>query len=483
MPTTTNLSVTFDGVNDVPRLTGQNPVEWFDEYISYYSVHNSTADDILNSTAMLTGSDWTVKVMRFGASFDNLATITDMNGNAGRRIDFLELGYNSDVDLISTRVKFINGWDGDEHDIVLGAGNTESITLYAAVNNVTTGSGYVSSIVTGGEDTIVVGSGSVGTIRTGNGDAVVRIGANYADYVRTRDGNDKVTVGAGWVETASTGNGNDTVGLGAGGAGVVRTGNGNDKVNTAAGWVELISTGEGKDVVNVGAGGAGIVRLSGGDDMARVTPVGPDGGYIINGGGGSDTLDFSKFTAGVTFTLDGFGVYQNVTAPGSLGGGDGWFAETGVENLIGTAKGDRFTGDAAANDLKGKNGNDRLFGGEGNDRLDGGNNNDRLSGDEGRDVLIGGKGQDVLEGGRGNDVLRGNSGADVFVFGANSGTDKVFGYADDADSIRLVGHTGGFADLTIVDQGGDLKITHDGGTILLVGDAGLVLTASDFDFV
>ena len=472
MPTTETLTVTFDGINDVPRLAGSSDVEWNGDTIDLYSLWYGGPKDKFVFNASLTGTNWKLKLLR-PAGEDNMAVIKDIDAGAGREIRYLELGYNSDVELISTRARYVFGWDGDKHEVTLGnqqSGSTYSINLYALENVVTTGNAWVKYINNGGEgtgagDTIVIGSGGVGAVRTWNRD-------------------DKVTAD-GWAGYIHTDGGDDEVVIGASGAGYVRTDEGNDKVTTGTGWVETISTGEGNDVVNLGTGGGAFVRLWDGNDTIRVSETAADTGVQIRGGKGSDTISFQNFTKGVTFSLDLDAAYQNVTNPGVNDGttGSGLFAESWIENIIGSNKGDKLTGDAGVNKLIGKGGNDRLTGGDGNDKLDGGNGGDRLFGGNGKDNLIGGKGNDVLEGGKGNDTLRGNAGADVFVFGAGSGTDKVKDFADGVDALRISGHTGGFASLTISDQGGDLKIAHDGGVFLLLGEAGTTLTAADFDFV
>jgi len=60
----------------------------------------------------------------------------------------------------------------------------------------------------------------------------------------------------------------------------------------------------------------------------------------------------------------------------------------GVENILGSAYADVFTGDSAANTLNGGAGNDSLMGGAGNDTLIGGLGNDTLSGGIGNDVFV-----------------------------------------------------------------------------------------------
>lgn len=503
MPTTTQFNARFDGTTDVNRPFGSSDAEWFSGFIGYYSVYDSDPDDNMIANVRLTGSNWTVAAMRFGASFNNTTNITDLNGGSGRRIDLLQLGYNSDVDLISTRVRFILGWDGQEHDVTLGSQNTLSVNLDAAVNRVTTGSGWVNSIQTGGSDVITIGTGGAGFIQTGNGQAsVTTVGS--VESIKTRDDDDTVNVGGGAVSVRTrggddvinvtgsndvdliiSGTGDDTVNTGAGGAGFVRTDEGEDVVNTGTGWVEVIATGDDDDTVNLGAGGAGSVRLGDGDDLFRFSAIGATNGVTVFGGSGVDTLDFANFTPGVVFSLDLSGQFQNPGAPNgdlSVPAG-GYLLANSFENLSGTNGDDTLTGNNSDNRLVGRGGRDTLNGLGGDDILDGGSGIDTLNGGNGRDILNGGGGNDRLEGGSGNDLLRGHAGADVFVFGPNSGTDRIAGFAQGSDTIEISGHVGGFAALTISTQGSRLIVEHDGGTILLLNEAGTTLTAADFDFV
>lgn len=467
---TVELNLTFDGETAIPRLEGQSEVEWFDRFMNTYNVFEGNSDNLLVANLDLTDEDWTAKIVRFAsAAEDNLTTITDMDSGAGRRIDYLEVGFNSVVDLDSTRIRQINGWDGEKHEVKLGNnqdGSTFSIFLFAEENIVTTGNAFVFNIETG------LGSSDADRAK---GD-VITIGTGWAGTVRTGIGDDKVVVRKGGVEYVSTSGGDDTVVIGKHGAGIVRTGDGKDSIRTGKEWVELISTGDGKDTVEIGSGGAGTVRLGGGRDVVKVSETDPGFGLNINGGGGRDTVDFSNFATGVRFSLNLDGAWQNPGAPGGdlNAEGTGFFQETSIENLTGTSKGDRLTGDGGANLLAGKGGNDRLFGLAGGDTLNGGGGADRLNG---------GGGADTLNGGGGNDTLKGGGGADTFVFAPGSGDDLVGDFMDGTDTLQIEGHSGGFGSLVIEDDGSDRLIIHDGGTIRLDGEAGLGLTSDDFMFV
>ena len=54
---------------------------------------------------------------------------------------------------------------------------------------------------------------------------------------------------------------------------------------------------------------------------------------------------------------------------------------------------------------------------------------DILIGNAGTDTLFGGSGDDRLTGGKGTDQMTGGSGADSFVFTANEGNDRIFGFS------------------------------------------------------
>ena len=108
----------------------------------------------------------------------------------------------------------------------------------------------------------------------------------------------------------------------------------------------------------------------------------------IDGKGGSNTLDYSAFTAGVRVDL------TQKTAMNVKGGAANGI--TNIRNVIGGSGNDTLIGDAAANTLIGNGGNNVLSGLAGDDTLTGG---------AGRDILIGGDGADLLSGGDGEDLL------------------------------------------------------------------------------
>ena len=100
--------------------------------------------------------------------------------------------------------------------------------------------------------------------------------------------------------------------------------------------------------------------------------------------------------------------------------------------------------------------------------------------------MDGARGDDVLNGGGGDDELTGGRGNDNFVFGPNSGNDRIVDFQD-ADEIVFNGVAGvdDFSDLVITRMGRDVHITWGDGThsIILEGTRFASIDASDFSFI
>jgi Ca2+-binding RTX toxin-like protein len=118
----------------------------------------------------------------------------------------------------------------------------------------------------------------------------------------------------------------------------------------------------------------------------------------IDGGLGTNTLNYASSTGGVTVDL----------SQGKATAVRGGIAH--IANVVGGPGADMLTGDAGSNVLLGNAGNDVITGGPGgNDVLVGGDGRDRLTGNAGRNILIGGLAQDTLNGGGGDDILIGGT--------------------------------------------------------------------------
>jgi len=172
-----------------------------------------------------------------------------------------------------------------------------------------------------------------------------------------------------------------------------------------------------------------------GNDVFRFQPGASIAG-TINGGGGSNALDYS---------LEGGAVNVN------LGAGTASAVGGGVQNI---------------NIVMGGAGNDSLVGGSADDSLDGGAGNDTLEGGAGNDTLEGGNGDDVLDGGAGTNSLNGEAGNDIYrvggatgqtAFGEPLGADAALDFSGSADNLVFT-----------IKTNGDVEV-RSGSTVLATG--------------
>lgn len=203
----------------------------------------------------------------------------------------------------------------------------------------------------------------------------------------------------------------------------------------------------------------------------------------FDGGAGTDTVDYTTSTSGITVDL------LNNTASGGTAQGDTFIS---IENIVGSdGYNDTIYGDAGVNTINGKGGDDILEGGAGADILDGGAGNDYVSyirsasgvnvnlesnvntgGDAEGDLvynvelLIGSHYNDVLIGDTLNNTVIGEKGND-WISGWHA-DDLLYG---DSDTTDYTGQGGTFNDLLYGHNGNDTL--HGGnGSDLLNGGAG-----------
>ncbi|KLK94922.1 hypothetical protein AA309_01635 [Microvirga vignae] len=247
----------------------------------------------------------------------------------------------------------------------------------------------------------------------------------------------------------------------------------------------------GNDAGNVFEGGIGKDTLIGGN--GNDTLFGYQGDDIFDGGSGIDTVTFTPLVSGFGRIVINVSAVVNLASQAAQDTGYGNDTFIGIENLIGTALADTFTGDGAANTFWGKLGNDTLDGASGNDvlvqemadgddrlvggagfdtvsfagsagadislartgaqssaygadiylgieNLSGGAGNDRFTGSTLANTLKGNAGNDTLDGGTGKDVLTGGAGNDTFVFRDRLGSanvDQITDYNKAYDSLQL----------------------------------------------
>ncbi len=289
-----------------------------------------------------------------------------------------------------------------------------------------------------GEFAEIFGTGLVELIIVGNGTAdLTDAFINGIDEIRGTSGSNRITL-------TDVANGQFVDGRG-----------GDDNITGTIGNDTLYG-GVGNDTVNGGAGNdtirgnEGVDRTLGGsgNDTFQIAGVSEVDGLAeqINGGGDTDTLDFSTLGAfgnvnlaaasitsvevlritnlNVTLTAAQLGDFQSIqgsglvevirlAAAGTVDLTDVNIA--GIDEFRGTNGADTITlGNASGNALiTGGNGIDILTGGTGNDVLDGGAANDTLVGGNGNDILRGGLGRDQLTGGLGVDTFDFNDVQDV----------------------------------------------------------------------
>ena len=246
--------------------------------------------------------------------------------------------------------------------------------------------------------------------------------------------------------------------------------------------------------------------------------------FAVWDGGGTDTLDFSGYSAQQIITL----VPEQFSSVGGLEFNVAIAQGTVIENAIGGTGADYMTGNGAANTLNGGPGADVMAGGAGNDTyyvdnvgdvvtenasegtdtvhanfsyilaanveqlfleesagaatgvgngeqnllvgnsfdnaLDGGANNDTLQGGVGNDTLQGGTGTDGMIGGIGNDTYFVDSVFDVIVENAGEGIDTVY-----SNSNYIIGTN--VEQLYLQESGGTATGVGNGEQNLIVGNS------------
>ncbi|MEP3333867.1 calcium-binding protein [Sedimentitalea sp.] len=490
------LNVTIDGVNDVPRLAGQSAVSWNPSgsrpTIDRYSVFVETPDD-LDATLNLTGSDWRIRMLQV-AGDDHITRIADLDNGTGREIEYLNLGYNSEVDLTSTKVRYMNGWEGQLHDITLGSGNDwiHWISLGADVNVLDTAVGSVGGIeiyrgrgdvtVRGdvqsisfgsANDDLVVDEGRVFAAKMSGGDdtVIVRNGGRI-DLLEDFGGESNVRVlKNGRLDSFRGGEGDVSITLlGTGRAESIRVYESDLTFSSKKGYVQSLYGWKVSSDVTIGSGGIGSIKFT--SDTAQTHEVtGSANGYI-----GSidltDTRDDANDDQSAVVNLTYFaGSVRLGNGADRVTTGDG---ETGWVELISTAGGNDVVtlGSGGAGTVGTSRGNDRinvqeLFYNEAEEgvAIRGGTGTDTLSfaafsegvtfslmgngtfqevavgagyfSQVGIENLIGTASADSLTGNAGKNVLQGKGGADMILGGGGNDTIK-----GDAGNDTLYGQLG-----------------------------------------
>ena len=355
-----------------------------------------------------------------------------------------------------------------------GAGLSDTVDYSAALNsvNIDLEAGQASQDGYLARDTVVNVENVIGS----DSDDIIA-GNAQANRLEGRAGDDAIRATAG-TDTVDGGDGSDTLdysGL-TGATDVTVTLNGASAVTVTVGGAEKDSV---LNIENlVGSTGDDALggdlfdnRLEGLEGADRFIASG--GSDEMHGGAGSDTLDYSTYSAAssINVSLQGAAI-STVTVVGSSDD-----TISGIENVVGTAGNDTLNGDDQQNTLDGRAGSDTLNGGVGDDVLLGGAGSDLITASDGADINDGGAGVDTIDYsglavGQSIDLtLNGSSDALVTVVAGDNQTVR---------NIENVTASGGDDQITgdsqqniILALDGDDMLGASGGSDTLDGGAGL----------
>lgn len=319
------------------------------------------------------------------------------------------VGQEDDLTIDLSGGAFAPGKEGDEGD-----GGDPEIEFTIDLP----GGGVVRVVGTAGADALTLGSAGA-NLNAGEpvGDADVTLSGPASWELRGAQGPDELRLSGGQGTggpasgaAAFGGTGQDLLLAGAGG-GTLDGGGGTDTASFARASAVRADLSEGRakqaglpadDLANVenlvGSPGSDMLigdgadnRLEGGGGRDRLD--GRKGDDVLKGGRGRDTLDMRAASSSATVNL-------------AKGRAEGLGEDTlvGIEDVIGTDRGDLLIGSDGRNELLGRGGRDEIRGGAGRDLLSGGLGGDDLAGGDDADTLVGGKGRDQLDGGDGRDT-------------------------------------------------------------------------------
>jgi Ca2+-binding RTX toxin-like protein len=329
------------------------------------------------------------------------------------------------------------------------------------------------------------------TVTHTGGDDIV-VGSRYGDYLAGAAGWDWLDGGDG-DDTIEGGDGNDVL-LGGAGADRLIGGAGDDYLVGGEGgdnpWNGNPNAGmwggTGNDTFVI-AGGKDAAFGEDGDDVFLMEQDGynPNGEFsgayswadmdYVDGGAGSDTISYERFTTPITAPLDPqFWGWANNSSAMPAGGINGVRVALGLKpwnfdsywSQASSVMGDRIIG---VENITGSKFNDYLWGDGSVNVLKGGDGDDFLDGDHGDDVLEGGSGADYLFGSIGSDTSSyEGSNAGVFI---NLMTAEAFGGHATGDRFNSIENLRGsrFAD-ELKGDAGDNRIEG------LAGDDWIVAT-------
>lgn len=272
----------IDGQSDFETIWGTASWDFDSWHSAFYQVADSHTD--FHASAFLSGEDWTIGTLWYGSDLSSTISIKEMDPGT-RWIDHLHLGWNSEVFLNSTSVRFITSDRGESHSITLGDEGVEYINLQASANTVITGTGKVASIVTTGDDLIRVGSGGIDRINVGSGTNEVHIGDASVWQIETGpSGTSSVSLSAGWLWDVFFNSTINTLNVESGNVGRAAFNNGTAKLNVGTGIVDSIWSAADYQNVSIAKGYLGSLRVHSDSYTAVTLQSGAIDNMRFNGG-------------------------------------------------------------------------------------------------------------------------------------------------------------------------------------------------------
>ncbi len=379
-----NLRV-FTGSSEDDFLHGNGGDDKLYGYDGNDILDGGAGDDVLDGGA---GADLvsyitTLKGVRINLNITNKQNTLGSGWDSLRNIEYIQ-GSNFDDELIgNTQANFLWGKNGNDK-LDGGIGNDD---LDGGAGNDVLNGGAGDDWFWGGLGNDVLNGGA--GYDTSNYE-----GANKGLKIDLTIKGKQNTLGAGFdilrnIERIAGSKFNDEL-IGNAAANILWGADGDDKLDGGAGADELY-----------GDAGNDVLDGSTGDDWFW----GGSGNDVLDGGAGNDVANYEYATREVQIDLT-ITRKQNTL-------GSGWDTLRNIEHVSGSNFDDVLIGNAAANHIWGKFGDDDLNGNAGDDNLNGEAGNDVLDGSVGNDVLYGSDGSDILIGGAGNDKLDGGDGLDV----------------------------------------------------------------------
>lgn len=332
---TQHIDTTNDVAITVQNSTGNVLVNGQTITVGTGTLHATDVTSINVHDATTTANTINLSGVTVGAGFDNAAGvqvhITGGNVSGGGTYSITGSGFNDTINVGTGNNTLVGGGGNDTFIFSSSFGN-DTISNNAGTNNTLDLSAVTADITVNLQSHTATSSTNTLSFQTSTISSVIG-NSNASNTFQGLDAASTWTIGAPSDHYTAT-NADVTVS----GFDTLQGGSSNDTFNFVADSTLTVRGGAGNDTFNLSDG----IKA----------------GHLFGGGStGTDTLNYSAYTTGITVSLTD-GTATNV------------LSITGLENVTGGSGNDSLTGDGNANVLDGGSGGlDVLFGGTGNDTL------------------------------------------------------------------------------------------------------------------